>query len=67
MLLVQKRLLKSGGLSAEKRELKKIRNNPTMLLKTKENQSDNLTNPTMLMKTNNLIFRTHDVYENRGD
>ena len=37
-----------------------------MLLKTKENKSDNLDGPTMFMKTNNLIFLGHDVDENRS-
>ena len=33
-----------------------FREGPTMLLKTKENRSDNLDGPTMLIKTNDLIF-----------
>jgi hypothetical protein len=37
-----------------------------MLLKTKENENDNLTYPTISMKTNGLFFLTHDMYENKG-
>jgi hypothetical protein len=34
----------------------KMRDDPTMLLKTKQNQCDSLDDPTMLIKTNDLIF-----------
>jgi len=44
---------------------KKLRDSPTMLLKTKENRNDNLTNATISMKTNYLFCDTHDVYENK--
>ena len=37
-----------------------------MLMKTKEEGSDILTNATMLMKTNGLFFMPHDMYENKG-
>ncbi len=36
-----------------------------MLMKTKENRSDNLTYPTMLMEINDLILRGHDMHENK--
>jgi len=42
-----------------------MKDEPTMLLKTKENESDILDDPTMSMKTNGLIFGGHDVYENK--
>ena len=38
-----------------------------MLLKTKENKNDNLTNPTISMKANQLFFLTHDIYESKGN
>ena len=37
-----------------------------MLMKTKEEGSDILTNATMLMKTNSLFFIPHDMYERKG-
>ena len=37
-----------------------------MLMKTKEEGSDILTNATMLRKTNGLLFLPHDMYENKG-
>ncbi len=37
-----------------------------MLMKTKEEGSDILTNATMLMKTHGLLFLPHDMYENKG-
>jgi hypothetical protein len=48
-----------------KKGKQKIKVDPTMLLKTKGNRNDNLTNPTMSMKTNGLFFLPHDVYENK--
>ena len=36
-----------------------------MLLKIKENQSDNLEGPTMFIKTNDLVFRGHDIDEKK--
>jgi hypothetical protein len=51
---------------AQKKGELKIKAHPTMLLKIKEQRSDNLTNATMLMKTNSLNFRCHDIDENRG-
>ena len=44
---------------------KKIRDSPTMLLKTKGNKNDNLTYATISMKTNYLFFISHDVYESK--
>ena len=44
----------------------KIRDSPTMLLKTKVNKNDNLTYPTISMKTNALFFLSHDMYEKKG-
>ena len=49
----------------EGKNAQKIGDDPTMLMKTKENQSDILDGPTMFMKTNNLIFRNHDVDDNK--
>ena len=43
----------------------KIWVSPTMLLKTKQEKSDILTNATMLMKTNGLKSGTHDVDEKK--
>ena len=37
-----------------------------MLMKTKEERSDILTNATILMKTNGLFFLSHDMYESKG-
>ena len=37
-----------------------------MLMKTKEERSDILTNATMLMKTKGLFFQPHDMYESKG-
>ena len=37
-----------------------------MLMKTKEERSDILTNATMLMKTNGLSLIPHDMYESKG-
>ena len=42
-----------------------MQDSPTMLLKTKEDESDILTNATMLMKTNHLNLSTHDVHERK--
>ena len=40
-----------------------MKDDPTILLKTKKETSGILDDPTMLMKTNDLVFRGHDVYE----
>ncbi|MGD0228182.1 MAG: hypothetical protein ABSF71_38245 [Terriglobia bacterium] len=53
-----------GGVGGKgKKGKQKITDSPTMLMKTKEERSDILTNATMLMKKNNLIPGTHDVDE----
>jgi hypothetical protein len=44
----------------------KIKVDPTMLLKTKGNENDNLTYPTISMKTKGLFFLSHDMYERKG-
>jgi hypothetical protein len=55
-LLIEFRMAKRG----KKGELK-IKDDPTMLMKTKEERSDILTDPTMLMIIKDLRFVTHDV------
>ena len=54
------------GVGQGKKGNKKLRDSPTMLLKTKGNRNDNLTNPTISMKTNGLFFLSHDMYERKG-
>ncbi len=54
------------GVGQGKKGNRKLRDSPTMLMKTKEEISDILTNATMLMKTNGLFFLSHDMYENKG-
>jgi hypothetical protein len=54
------------GVGQGKKGNKKLRDSPTMLLKTKGNKNDNLTYPTISMKTNGLLFLSHDVYERKG-
>ena len=44
-----------AGWAREKGELK-IKEEPTILMKTKENENDRLDDPTILMKTNDLAF-----------
>jgi len=54
MSLKQKNLSHRGGSGAGKKGELKMQGSPTMLLKTKEEKSDILTNATMLMKINHL-------------
>ena len=54
------------GVGQGKKGNKKLRDSPTMLLKTKGNKNDNLTYPTISMKTKGLFFLSHDVYERKG-
>ena len=65
MLLAENRLAKSQGQAAGKNGIKKMQPYPTILMKTKENESDKWAYPTMLMKTNAVSFSGHDVYENK--
>ena len=51
------------GVGQGKKGDKKLRDSPTMLMKTKEERSDILTNATMLMKRKGLFFISHDMYE----
>jgi hypothetical protein len=66
MLLIINHLQHRLGVGQGKKGNKKIRDNPTMLFKTKGNKNDNLTYPTIFMKTNGLFFLSHDVYERIG-
>ena len=43
-------------IGAVKRGIKKMKDDPTMLLITKEERSDILDDPTISMKTNNLFY-----------
>ena len=43
-----------------------MRDEPTMLLKKKENKGDILDDPTMSIKTKALILGGHDIYENKS-
>ena len=42
-----------------------MKDDPTMLQKTKEEASDILDDPTMFMKKNDLIIVGHDMYEKK--
>ena len=67
MHLAEFRLLSASrrDWAQKKGELKKP-DGPTMLMKTKEEGSDILTDATMLRKANGLRFQCHDVYEKKG-
>jgi hypothetical protein len=42
-----------------------MKDDPTMLLKTKEERVDFLTDPTIYMRTKDLFRYSHDVYESK--
>ena len=66
MYVIKRYLVRfTGAGGGEKGELK-IKDGPTMLMKTKEEGRDNLTNATMFMKTSDLSRYTHDIHENKG-
>ena len=56
MLLMLKGLLRRDGPGDGKKRNQKMKDEPTMLLKTKENTSDILDDPTIFMKIKDLFF-----------
>ena len=56
ILLIINNLSKMGGSREGKKGNQKMKDEPTMLLKTKENKSDILDDPTIFMKIKDLCF-----------
>jgi hypothetical protein len=56
MYLILKGLMASSDKGKQKRGIQKMKDDPTMLLKTKESKNDILDDPTMFSKIKELIF-----------
>jgi hypothetical protein len=65
MLLMIKDLHNRCGSCAGKKGNLKMKDDPTMLLKTKEERSDFLSDPTMSMIIRGLFYHGHDMYEKK--